>query len=292
MSCLFPFCGSSVNSQVIVHGSLSNDSRERKVSSNRKVENVISATTDLHKKTNRTIVIKEHLGLNVRVKVLDKEQLFSASINIDKLAKKYGIATKNGKKFLKNILRCSRFSLDVFLQIKKAQEENILEKMVNHSTLLGNPEYLLEEDSFNRSKAACRQGVDINNDTIFGGREKLLLTLDKTREIAIKVLNSIGEGSYSSVNLAWIPESKQFVAIKTTKNELTENSYSLSERSSKMIEDTNRLSEFYDHLKKNTTSKELDLIEKPDLLVKEEGQVQAFAIRDLASIGNLLSKGK
>jgi hypothetical protein len=215
-------------------------------------------------------VLSELFGLNIRVTVQREGRTTPISVSVNSLAKKCGIVTYKEKHFLKIALKCSESADKTFQQIMQAKQENILEKMASNPQLLDNPEFLVSEESFERSMAACRQGVFISKEHIFGGEGKVLTSLDGTNKVALKVLNTIGTGGYNRVKLAWNISERKFVAIRTALTQGISGAYEKDlERS---IRDTNKAISFYKHLKKIALLEELELLEDPGSLFKEDSE--------------------
>jgi hypothetical protein len=190
----------------------------------------------------------------IPAQIKDKEATPPALINIIKLAKSFGISPYT--------------------------ENESLRKMATSPKLLSTPEYLAEKESFERSMAACLQGVCIDDTTIFRGEEKVLTSIDGTNKVAVKILGLLGQGRYNKVNLAWNISERKFIAIRSEINE--KNGYR-----QEFIDSANKVRSFYEQLKSKVTAQELELIENTDSLVKEETGDLVFTLRDLAVHGDL-----
>jgi hypothetical protein len=139
--------------------------------------------------------------------------------------------------------------------------------------------------------------------------------------ISVKILGTIAAGSANVVQLGWLEANRdyglagQFVTFRACKSEmktfsgkilaekdggfLTNKSVNERKQTEKLVKEEDaknlattlkinkRMIFFYDQLKNNSEGDELELIEKPDVLVKIESKDHLLAMRELAVDGDL-----
>jgi hypothetical protein len=233
--------------------------------------------------------VKEFFGKNVKIKMECKGETLSVSVNVNKLARKYGIATLSGRKLVKNVLKYSECAEKTF---QRMEQGSLLKKVANNPEILngsGVLDALDGDESFERLIAAYDQGIKIDACVLKGGNLRTLTNAaNNINTVSLKTLKILGKGSRNRVDLAWIPPSSnslggRFVALRMTvrgdvREQTTFKQY------------TNKGRAIYEQLEVNLSKQELDLVEGADELFVDnpgkEGE-QAYAVRALATDGDL-----
>ncbi|MBT7896378.1 MAG: hypothetical protein HN564_05220 [Flavobacteriales bacterium] len=227
---------------------------------------------------------KEFVGVNKRVNVQLDGKICPVSINISKVAKRNGIKIQGNESFVKEILSFSKSADKTFDQIIRAEKKNVLKKMAKDPFLLRYPTILGEEETFDKAESAHSQGVEFNRSLIVGGNYRFVQNLDgstnKTSSIALRIIRELGHGGFNRVELAWDSSTRKFVAVRTgIKQKLPDQQ--------KFVSNTRKSRAFYEQLKKNASEEELELVEKPDVLVRDMSGETISSLRELAVDGNL-----
>jgi hypothetical protein len=263
-----------------------------------KIKNVLENSVKATEKNTVTQRIKRFFVLSVRAPIYYEKSLQLTDFDINKVAAEYNIKTLNGFLFLRNVLSSFSSPEEALSLVAKAEQASVLTSMVNDKVFLNSPEFLAGEENFNKSIAACRQGLKISSDLFSVGPLVVYEALNKEAQllshIKIRFVRELGKGSENKVILVWTGLNKFMVLRQHMANKedlypnITPASFSRVSKTSSglIIPETKYVENVYEQLKEKLPLKDLELIEEPDCLLKrEDGMV--FALRELAVRGDL-----